>query len=134
MNRSELLQKMQLLHLPLGHYVVAGSGPLAVRELREANDIDIQVDDELWARLESIHGPSHGGTVLALAEDVDAHRDAAYEPFPGARPLSQQIREADVVDGVAFMSLADTKVAKRAKARPKDLEDIRIIEAWEHHP
>ena len=66
--------------------------------------------------------------MLALAEDIDAHRDAAYEPFPGARPLAEQIRDADVVDGVAFMSLADTKVAKRGMGRPKDLDDVRRIE------
>jgi hypothetical protein len=126
-----LLEKLHSLRLPLGHYVVTGSGPLAVRELREANDIDIQVDDELWAQLESVYGPSEDGRVLSVDADVDVHRDSAYEPLTGAGDLSEQVRAADVIEGVAFMSLGHTKASKRAKGRPKDLEDIRLVEAWE---
>jgi hypothetical protein len=129
--RPELLEKVRGLRLPLGHYVVTGSGPLAVRGLREANDIDIQVDDELWAHLEREHGASGDGKLLSLRADIDAHRDSAYEPFPDAGDLAEHIRAADVIDGVAFMSLKHTKATKRGKGRQKDLDDIRLIEAWE---
>lgn len=131
MERRELLEKVRGLGLPLGHYVVTGSGPLAVRGLREANDVDIQVDDELWAQLEREYGASGDGKLLSLRPDIDAHRDSAYEPFAGAGDLAEHIREADVIDGVAFMSLKHTKATKRGKGRRKDLDDIRLIEAWE---
>lgn len=122
---------MRSLQLPLGHYVVTGSGPLAVRGLREAEDIDLQVDDELWADLEKRYGAPTDEKVMSLEEGIDAHRDTAYTPHEGARDLAEQIRNADLIDGVAFMSLADTRVAKRAQGREKDLADIRAIEAWE---
>jgi hypothetical protein len=126
-----LISKVRALRLPLGHYVVTGSGPLAVRGLREANDIDIQVDDELWTQLERVHGPSQDGKVLSVDEDVDVHRDSAYEQLSGVGDLTEHILRADVIEGVAFMSLEHTKASKLAKGRPKDLEDIRLVEAWE---
>jgi hypothetical protein len=128
-DRRELMRKLQSLELPLGHYVVTGSGPLAVRGIREAADIDVQVDDELWARLDRAYGPSRDGMLLTVDEDVDVHRDSAYEPLGG--DLADHIRAADVIEGVAFMSLEHTKAVKRAKARPKDFDDVRLIEAWE---
>jgi hypothetical protein len=126
-DRSELLRKLHALRLPLGRYVVTGSGPLAVRGIREANDVDVQVDDELWAQLERAYGPSTDGKVLTVDVDVDVHRDSAYE----GGDLAAQIAAADLIEGVAFMSLEHTKVVKLAKARPKDFDDVHLIEAWE---
>lgn len=44
-------EELKKLNLPLGKYAIFGSGPLAIRGLRENNDIDIIVTDELWQNL-----------------------------------------------------------------------------------
>jgi len=40
------------------------------------------------------------------------------------------IRDADVIDGVRFVSLRDTLLWKRYLNRDKDKEDIRMLEAY----
>jgi uncharacterized protein len=130
MDAHELLETMRALELEIGHYVVSGSGPLAVRGIREANDLDIQVDDPLWHELEARFGPAGDGKTLALSDRVDAHRvsDDALEDVP---TFGEQVRMADVIEGIAFVNLEHTKALKRAKRRPKDMEDIRLVERWQ---
>lgn len=45
------LGELSKLNLPKDQYAIFGSGPLAVRKLRENKDIDIIVTKELWNKL-----------------------------------------------------------------------------------
>lgn len=58
LDREEILRTVRELQLPVGHYVVTGSGSLGVRGIRAANDVDIQADEHLWRLLEDRFGPS----------------------------------------------------------------------------
>ena len=45
------LAVLKKINLSVGQYAVFGSGPLAVRGIRPANDLDLIVKDELWREL-----------------------------------------------------------------------------------
>ncbi|MEN9342388.1 MAG: hypothetical protein RIQ54_644 [Candidatus Parcubacteria bacterium] len=43
-----IIEEVKKLNFPIGQYVIVGSGPMAVRGLRDAHDIDIVVTRELF--------------------------------------------------------------------------------------
>lgn len=51
MNRKELVEKLKALGLPMGLFVVFGSGPLAAAGIRETNDIDLLVNGRLYVHM-----------------------------------------------------------------------------------
>jgi len=46
--RMKYLDELKALALPPDQYAVFGSGPMAVRGIREANDLDLIVKESLW--------------------------------------------------------------------------------------
>lgn len=44
------LHQLKNLGLPKGEFVIFGSGPLAIRGIRENHDIDILVTESLWKK------------------------------------------------------------------------------------
>jgi hypothetical protein len=52
------LEELKTLNLPKGTYAIFGSGPLAVRGLREARYLDIIVKDEIYKQL-CLRYPDH---------------------------------------------------------------------------
>lgn len=47
----DIFKKLKELNFPLGEYVLVGSGPLAARGIRAANDLDIAVTLKLFKEL-----------------------------------------------------------------------------------
>lgn len=45
------LKELEKLNLPKNQYVIFGSGPLAIRGIRENEDIDLIVTKKLWDEL-----------------------------------------------------------------------------------
>ncbi len=45
------LDELEKLNLPKGKFSIFGSGPLAIRGLRENKDLDILVTHNLWYKL-----------------------------------------------------------------------------------
>ena len=48
---ENLLKAVARLRLPKNQFAISGSGPLSIRNLREANYIDLIVKEELWNEL-----------------------------------------------------------------------------------
>ena len=48
---EELLSELDKLKLPKDKYIIFGSGPLAVRGIRESKGLDIIVTPDLWDKL-----------------------------------------------------------------------------------
>jgi len=46
-----LLAELDKLNLPDDQYAITSSGPLAIRGIREANDLDIIVTPKVWTEL-----------------------------------------------------------------------------------
>lgn len=131
MTGQEIVRRVQELDLPAGAYIVFGSGPLAATGIRESEDIDLLVTEELdafllgqgWRRIEKADDDRQ------LAFGVfDTHtnwRIGTYDPN-----LADLLARAFFIDGVPFGSLEDTRAWKAALGRPKDLKDIARIDIF----
>lgn len=126
----EKFEELRSLDLPVGHYVVTASGPLGIRGIREIDDLDLMVDDELWDELVERYGTSQDGTRIEISQGIEAFRESSFEPDPALPSVREQIDEADLIEGLPFVRLEDVVKLKRAKGREKDRRDIELINAW----
>ena len=131
MTKQEIIDKVKTLNLPPGSYIVFGSCPLAAAGLREANDIDMVVSEEVldslrragWEEIDK------GKDDKPLAYDVfEAHSNWNFSSY--SPKLEQLLKTADIFDGVPFASLAEVKKWKAASGRPKDLRDLALIDNY----
>ena len=131
MTKEEIIRKAKELNLPGGSYVVFGSCPLAALGIREAKDIDMLVSQELYSQLEERGWQKieKGTKDIPLSHDVfEAHNNWAFSSY--SPTLEDLLADAMVIDGVPFASLMHVKRWKEASGRPKDLEDIKLIDRY----
>ncbi|MFZ1075727.1 MAG: hypothetical protein WAN50_05130 [Minisyncoccia bacterium] len=131
MTKDEIIAKVKELDLPAGSFVVFGGSPLAVAGLREANDIDLLVTQEVyddlkdkgWQEIEK--GPND----KALSHGVfEAHNNwdfSFYNPT-----LKDLLVNAVEIDGIQFASIDDVRKWKEASGRTKDIRDIELIDRY----
>lgn len=129
MDRDEIIKRVTELDFPLGQYAIVGSGPLAVRGLRDVSDVDILVTAELYMSLRDERGwkelTKMEGRVLLEHEPFECGTEFGYgEYWPEPDMV---IAEADIIDGVAFATLEVIASFKRAYGRPKDERDLLLI-------
>ena len=127
--KKQLLEKLKdfdQLNVPGDQYLIWGSGPMAVREMRPARDVDILVSQEYWERLAqkySVHG-----------ENKNLIRIGVFEIWKDCRDLTgkieQMLKDRDVIDGYSFMKLCYTIEWKKLWNRQKDRDDILMIETF----
>lgn len=127
-----IIEEVKALNLPEGEYVVVGSGALSVRGIREHDDIDLQVSDELyeklkadgWEEREKTEGHFH-----LYKGNVEVARNFLHIEKCDLDPR-QVIDEADVIEGIPFMRLEHLVQLKKVMSREKDLKDIELIKNW----
>jgi hypothetical protein len=131
MTGDDIIAKVKTLNWPKGSYAVFGSCPMAVAGIRESSDIDFLVTPGLFASLkaagwkELVKGSNDKPLVF---EDFEAH---AQWDFSSYKPtLEQLLATATVVDDIPFASLEEVRKWKLASGRPKDLEDIELIDQY----
>ena len=130
MLKSEIVAKVKALALPKNSYVVFGSCPLAAAGIREANDIDLLVSEEIFKKLrvagwEELQKSSND---KPLVHDVfEAHDNWNFNSYKPT--LAHLLSDATVIDDVPFASLAEVRKWKVSSGRPKDLADIKLIDA-----
>jgi hypothetical protein len=132
MDINEIVYRMQLLSLPADKFVICGGAPLTALGLREAADIDLFVTPDLfdfmqengWQLLRKPNS-SHVGLVYDLFE---AHKQWTFCDYVAK---FQTVRsKADSIHGLPFMNLQETKLWKSALGRPKDIQDIALIDSY----
>jgi hypothetical protein len=127
----DIIQKVKELNLPLGQYVVFGSGPLAVHGIRPTRDADLLVTTGLYQRLKGEGWPEKelddGSRCLArdIYEIDDSWHHGDYHPSP-----EEIIAKAEMVEGVPFAPLEEVLKWKLAFGRPKDQADVELIKAY----
>lgn len=127
----DIIKKVKALNLPLGKYAVFGSGALAVRGIRESEDIDLVVTPEIYKKLK-IDGwkeeiwPSGRKRLsngsFEVSEDVDFRFACAYNP-----DIIKVLSEAEIINGIPFVSLDEIVRWKKAYGRDKDKKDLKLI-------
>ncbi|PIR87279.1 MAG: hypothetical protein COU11_01270 [Candidatus Harrisonbacteria bacterium CG10_big_fil_rev_8_21_14_0_10_49_15] len=133
MTKDEIIDKTKILNFPKDSYVVFGSCPLAAAGIREANDIDFLVSEELFAKLQKAGWEEldKGKKDKPLTKDMfEAHKSWEFSSYNPT--LEHLLSTAQVIDGVPFASLEEVRKWKAASGRPKDLIDIDLIDKyWE---
>lgn len=130
MTSHDVITELNRLGLPRGQYVVVGGAALAVRGIRETDDIDVVVTTELFEKL------AESGWVLQLRPNgkpglhrgsVEAYLDVDGDDFK--RSLSWLLSRAEILRGHAFVDLETLAGFKASYGREKDLQDLNLIAA-----
>lgn len=129
-----IIEETKRLGLPFGEYLVIGSGILGALGIREIRDIDLFTTPKLYETLlkegwkleeVEISGRMRERLVMGSAE---AYKD--FYLYDEPQDVYKMIEEAEVIEGVPFMSLPELLKMKQSLSRPKDLEDIKLIEKY----
>lgn len=130
----DIFEEVKKLNLPLGEYVVVGSGPMAARGIRDYKDIDILVTKNLYSKLikqswKTVEINGVNGKFEVLKNDkfeVDKKLWCGnYKP-----DTENLIKSAEIINGVPFLLLKELIKFKKALGREKDLKDIILIENY----
>ncbi len=130
---EKLLSDVRTLKLPPGSYALFGSAPILVRGLREAsNDLDLIIRPETWGELAvrpELTRKTHESGREYL--EWEGHNIELY-PFwqPGEWGIAKLIDDAELIDGLPYVRLETVLAWKQRLARPKDVRDIALIEAF----
>ena len=133
---TRLFDEVRALELPIGDYAVFGSGPLIIRGVIEAaNDLDLVSRGEAWDRARAI------GEMVTLSEhdvEVASFLDGAITVGAswayGDIDIDALIDTAEIIDGLPFARLEFVVRYKRAAARPKDVEHLRLLAGFGFAP
>lgn len=126
-----IIEEVKKLDLPLGQYVVIGSGTMAALGIRQARDIDIAVLPELHAALRATgewEEEIRYDKIFLKKDIFDINPELSWSEYPTT--AEEAISSALVIDGVAFMNLRELCKFKRALGRDKDIADIALIEEY----
>jgi len=118
------LNELKKLRMPKDKFAVFGSGPMAIRNLRKAKDIDIIIVSRgLWNKLKKKH-PSAGKSIKLK------HIEIFKDWLPWIRNSEKLIKDADIINGIRFVKLEYVLKWKKAMNRPKDRKDVSLIEKY----
>jgi len=118
------------LRLPLGKYAVSGGCCLEIHGLRKAEDIDIialpEIKD-LFIRKGFVNNhPEKPENYFKGNFEVKFNWDFGFY----SRPIEEVIREAEIIQGIPFVTLEEILRLKRTWRREKDIQDIKLIEEY----
>ena len=119
---ENFLIAVERLRLPKNQFAIFGSGPLSIRNLREANDIDLIVKGQLWNELSRKY--SVMGERLIKIGETEIYKD--WKPW--FDDVNLLIDSADIIYGYRFVKLEYLLKWKKEMNREKDKVDIKIIQ------
>lgn len=131
MTGPQVVAKVKELGWPAGSYCVFGAAPLAAAGLREANDIDFLITPALLEELKQQPGwhQVHKGPKDEPYENGIYEVHANWDFSTYAPTLEHLLESATYVDGVPFAALDEVRKWKLAWGRPKDMQDVALIDA-----
>ena len=125
---NRLLGELKKLNFPENEFAVFGSGPMAIRNIKDGDDLDIVVKDKLWKKLivsRTIKRSDMGGEKINIGE-IEVYRDW----MPWFSNSDDLIDKADIIDGIRFVNLKKVLEWKKSYAREKDLKHVKMIEEY----
>ena len=93
-HNQKLYLELITLDLASDQYALTSNGPLGIRELRQINDIDIIVSNELWAKLSVTHHIATENKVIKihLTDNIEATYKGSFEERDISEPsIAEQI-------------------------------------------
>jgi hypothetical protein len=123
-NFKILLDELRKLNLPSDQYAIFGSGPIAIRGIREGNDIDLIVKPQLWKKLLNKYPLKNEKSIVI--DKLEIFKDWS----PWFNETNELVDNADIFDGIRFVKLKYVLLWKKKFAREKDLKDVILIEDY----
>ena len=123
-NFNKLLNELRSLNLPSSDFAVFGSGPLAIRGIRDVNDVDIIVKPKLWRELKEKYEPKNEKLIIVGSIEIYKNWSPWYDN------VNELIDEADNFYGVRFVKLEKVLNWKELLNRDKDKRDIILIKKF----
>jgi len=119
----KFLDELKALNLPVDKFAIFGSGPMAVRGIRETNDLDIIVKPDLWEELKGRYplNPEKFSSIQIGNIEVYNHWGVWF------KDIIKLIDEADIIDGFRYVKLQRVLEWKKAYNREKDQKDVELI-------
>lgn len=128
---ENLIAQLDKLNLPNNQYAITSSGALAVRKIREAHDIDIIVTEKLWNELAKKYSIEKGKDCDNIfIGDIQIMGNFYIKPEEDKYPVNEQINTADIIAGKRYVNLDIIKFYKQKWGRPKDFQDIKMIDEY----
>jgi hypothetical protein len=122
------MKKVKEMNLPLGSYAILGSGPLAVRGLRDSKDIDLIVTPEIYKEYRKKKGWKLRfayGRFFLRNENIEIWKSIG----PGKWNIKKLIKDAEIIEGLPFVNLKDFSKWKRKSHRKKDRSDVELVDS-----
>jgi hypothetical protein len=125
----DIFAQAKALELPQRTYVVFGAGPLAAHGIRDTADVDLFVTTALYERLKASGWTEvgTGGSGLHLSSGI-FEADDTWTYGDCSPTIEELVDAADMINDVPFAPLAEVLKWKRAFGRPKDVQDVALIE------
>lgn len=127
----DIFKKIDELRLPKGKYALFGSAIMAIRNIREARDLDVLVTKGVYDQLKQ-EGWSERkvkeGVVILEKDGVDVSCDASCN---GYKPNTEElITSAEMINNLPFVKIEELIKFKLAKNTDRDLNDVKQIEDY----
>jgi hypothetical protein len=123
-NFRKQLARLKKLNLPNQKYAVFGSGLLAMKCIRDINDLDIIVKPELWDNLVKKF-PRENDKLIRVGS-IEIYKDW----LPWFDDVISLIDGAKVFEEVRFVRLKHVLKWKKIYGRGKDKKDVQLIEKF----
>jgi hypothetical protein len=129
-----IIEEVKKINLPKDKYVVFGSGILAAKGIRPAKDVDFAVTSDLFRQLQRAGWKRKFFFIRFLSCKLIT--TGIYEAFSNVRrgkyqkSVEELIESAEVIEGIPFMNLEELRAFKQELGRPKDLNDIQLIDDY----
>ena len=135
MDFKKQVENLKNIDLPKDQFVVVSSGALAVRGIREANDIDVIVTPALWSELMEkykVKLNNSGVETIDLDNEIEI-LNPSQSIFGNSSVVKIEdiFENADEFEGIRYINLDHLKTIKSVLGRDKDLIDIELIEEYE---
>lgn len=126
------LKKLKDLKLPTDQFVLVGSSALGIRGIRESNDLDVIVSDNLWKKLVQSYSVTREWKVdkIKIADNIEILGEGSVFRDSRIASVDELIKTADTFDGLHYINLELLKKFKQQLGREKDFKDIELIDTY----
>ena len=128
-----IFDRLRNLKLSAGDFAIFGSGPLIVRGIIAAsNDLDVLCRRQAWKTVQELGEPEYLSNYdVNIMTMCDGQLTFGEKWGIGVFNIDELIESAEVIDGLPFVRLIHVASYKRISKRPKDLEHLEALEAYE---
>lgn len=127
-NFNRLLEELKTLQLPLGEFALCGSAPMAARGLRDVQDLDIIVSENLYQTLKQKYSDAKYQSTLGPLKINDLEISCTW--LNNLDEAKKIIAETEIINDWPFAPLKYVIAYKQMLNRQKDLDDLKLIEEY----